>query len=663
MRKWIVRTSLMGEEMPNAYMGKILLVDLTTGSVTDEVLPDEFYEKNLSGMGLAARILYDRIPKDADPLGPENMLGFVSGLLTGTGSLFTGRWMACGKSPVTGGWGDSNCGGYLSPAIKRAGYDGIFVSGCAQEPVYLAVVDGTARIKDAGKLWGKETLETEMTLKEEYGKRSQVASIGPGGEKLSLMAGIANDKGRMAARSGLGAVMGSKKLKAIVVDGKERVAVHDRDQVKSLSQRMLVHLKKKMPLPPGSVTPTLGKAMAILPVANSQDGMLYVHMLKKWGTVSMNQASIEMGDSPIKNWGGSSRDFGPRRSATVTPDKIIENEAKKYHCYSCPLGCGGICKNVGGFEETHKPEYETCLALGGLLLNEDADTIFYLNEKLNRAGLDTISTGSSIAFAMECYEKGLLTKEDTGGLELTWGNASAIRKLVDLIIAREGIGDLLADGSALAAERLGKGSETFAMHSGGQDLPMHDSRLDPGHGLLFSADPTPGRHTTGCYLYYEMYQVWRQAKRAPKPSMLFTKNSKYKATPEKGAMAAVCSQFTQLFNGAGLCMFGAFMGAHRLPLFEWFNAATGWRLSPDEYLAIGHRIQTVRQAFNIKHGIVPKEVNATPRALGQPPQRKGPNKGRTIPISDLKSEYWRQLGWHPETGEPLPATLTKLEID
>ncbi len=648
--------------MPNAYMGRILCVDLSSGTATDEVLPDSFYQQNLSGMGLAARLLYERIPAGADPLGPDNILAFVSGLLTNTGSLFTGRWMVCGKSPLTGGWGDANCGGYLSPAIKRAGYDGILVSGIAKEPVCLVVVDGKAEIKPAGDLWGQETLATESALKEQYGKRCQVASIGPGGERLSLMAGIANDRGRMAARSGLGAVMGSKRLKAIVVDGKSRVEVHDREGVKALSKQVLDHLKKKLPLPPGGATPLMGKAMAALPVANSMDGMLYVHMLKKWGTVSMNQASIEMGDSPIKNWAGTSRDFGPRKSASVSPDRIIEHEEKKYHCFSCPLGCGGICKDVGGYPETHKPEYETCLSLGGLLLNEDAQTIFHLNEKLNRAGLDTISTGSAIAFAMECYQKGILTLRDTGGLELTWGNVSAIRQLVDLIIAREGIGDLLADGTKVAAKKIGKGSQHFAMHAGGQDLPMHDSRLDPGHGLLFGADPTPGRHTTGCFLYYEMYQVWRKVPSAPRPSAVFTKGSKYKVSPHKAAMAATCSQYTQLYNGAGLCMFGAFMGAHRIPVFEWFNAATGWTLTPEQYLALGGAIQTLRQAFNVKHGVAPQNVRAADRALGRPPQTRGPNKGRSISYEPLRAEYWRQLGWHPETGEPLPTTLAKLGL-
>jgi aldehyde:ferredoxin oxidoreductase len=648
--------------MGKGYMGRILVVDLTAGTVEEEQVPDRVYEQHLSGMGLAAHLLLERIPAGADPLGPDNILGFVSGLLTGTGSFFTGRWMLVGKSPLTGGWGDANCGGHLSPAIKRCGYDGIFVRGISEKPVYLSVVEGKAELKDASALWGKDTVETEELLKAEEGARAQVACIGPAGEKLSLMAGVSNDRGRMAARSGLGAVMGSKRLKAVVLSGKVRVEVADKEAMKSLSAQVTGHLKKKLPLPPGGATPLMGRAMAFLPVATAMDGMLYVNMLRKWGTVSMNQASIEMGDSPIQNWKGTRRDFGTSRSASISPDRIIAREQKKYHCFSCPLGCGGICSGSGGYKETHKPEYETVLSLGGLLLNEDADSIFYLNERLNRAGMDTISAGSTVAFAMECFENGLLTLEETDGLHLTWGNADAVKALVERMIERKGIGDLLADGSRRAAERLGKGAEKYAMQAGGQDLPMHDSRLDPGHGLLYSADPTPGRHTAGCYLYYEMYQVWRKAPSAPKPAMVYGKGSKYDAEPDKAAMAAACSKYTQLFNGAGLCMFGAFMGAHRLPLFEYLNAATGWDLSPDRYLEIGHRIQTLRQLFNIKHGIAPKMNLAPARALGRPPQRTGPNKGRSVPVEDLLAGYWKQLGWKAETGEPTPETLRALDI-
>ncbi|HVN72652.1 MAG TPA: aldehyde ferredoxin oxidoreductase N-terminal domain-containing protein, partial [Desulfomonilia bacterium] len=209
--------------MNKGYMGRILMVDLDNGSIEDEVIPDHIYEKYLSGLGLASYILFDRIPAGADPLGPDNILGFVSGLLTGTGSIFSGRWMVVGKSPLTGGWGDANCGGSFSPAIKRCGYDGIFFKGISRQPVFLYVKNGKAEIRDASHLWGKDAVDTEKQLTDEFGKGARIATIGPAGERLSLISGISNEKGRLAARSGLGAVMGSKKLKAIVLDGKKRI--------------------------------------------------------------------------------------------------------------------------------------------------------------------------------------------------------------------------------------------------------------------------------------------------------------------------------------------------------------------------------------------------------------------------------------------------------
>jgi len=223
--------------MGKGYMGKILTVDLTVGDIKEEIIPDDVYEKYLSGMGLAAYILYNRIPSGADPLGPDNILGFVSGLLTGTGSLFAGRWMVVGKSPLTGGWGDANCGGNFSPAIKRCGYDGIFFKGISDKPVYLYIEKGKAQLRDASHVWGRDTVEAEKMLLEETAGNSRVALIGPSGEKLSLISGISNDGGRMAARSGLGAVMGSKNLKALVLKGARRIPVHNREGIKKLSQK------------------------------------------------------------------------------------------------------------------------------------------------------------------------------------------------------------------------------------------------------------------------------------------------------------------------------------------------------------------------------------------------------------------------------------------
>ncbi len=648
--------------MDKPYMGKILMVDLSTRSLMEETIPDRVYELYLSGMGLGAYILYNRMPAGADPLGPENMLGFCSGLLTGTGSFFSGRWTLVGKSPLTGGWGDANCGGTFSPAIKRCGYDAIFFKGISPQPVYLYVKNGKAELKDASGLWGRDAVEAEEGLKKEHGRRAAVAVIGPAGEKLSFISGVCNDRGRIAARSGLGAVMGSKKLKAVVLDGVRRIGAHDPAEMKRLSRHCAKWVRFPLPLMPGAVFARVGTLLRLTPVVFPQDGLLYRAILRKWGTDGMNQASIEMGDSPLKNWGGSNRDFPLEKSGKINPDLIQKREIVKYHCYSCPLGCGGICTEKGKHARTHKPEYESILALGGLCMNEDLDSIFYLNELLNRAGMDSISAGATVSFAMECYENGVLTREDTGGLELKWGNTEALVALIKKMIAREGIGDWFADGTRVAAAKIGKRAGDFLVQAGGQEPAMHDGRNDPGFNIHYSLEPTPGRHTLGAYLYYEMFQLWKCLKGLPKPSPLYTKASKYKATPEKSQIAAACSKFMSLANGAGMCMFGLFIGAKRVPTFDWLNAATGWRLTPEEYMTIGERIQTLKQAFNIRHGIEPRDNFISDRALGMPPQREGANKGRSVDLEKIAPRYWRQFGWDTTTGKPTGETLKRLEI-
>ncbi|MFA6411255.1 MAG: aldehyde ferredoxin oxidoreductase family protein [Syntrophales bacterium] len=638
--------------MNRGYMGKILWVDLTAKEFREEAIPDEIYEKYLSGTGLAAWLLSERIPAGADPLGPENILAFVSGLLTGTGSLFTGRWMVAGKSPLTGGWGDANCGGNLSPAIKRCGFDGIFFTGVSENPVYLLIDHGRPELKDAGHLWGKDTAETEECLIAEAGGHARVAAIGPAGENLSLISGICNDRGRIAARSGLGAVMGSKRLKALVLNGKKRIPVYQRAEVQRLSRQCNKWVQLQPPFISGPMAAYVGTLMRILPTQMAMEGMVYKILLKKWGTVSMNQMSVEMGDAPVKNWKGSNVDWGIGKSLSVNPDAFKSREKVKYHCYSCPLGCGGVCTTKGPHGEAHKPEYESVLALGGLCMNGDLESIFTMNEMLNRAGMDTISAGGTIAFAMECYEQGLLTREDLDGLDLTWGNAAAMITLVEKMIRREGVGDLLADGSVQAARKIGKGAEAYTMHAGGQELPMHDGRNDPGFNVHYSVEATPGRHTIGAQLYYEMFQLWKRVRGLPRPPLVYHKDRKYVADEEKAVMAAACSRFMNVANGAGLCMFGLFLGAARIPTFEWLNAATGWRKTPEEYMAIGARIQTLKQSFNIKHGIDPRSFRAVDRVVGRPPQNRGANKGRTMDIEKMRSDYWRQCGWDAKTGHP-----------
>ena len=640
--------------MPYGYMGKILMVNLSDGTMEEQQIPDSVYEKFLSGAGLGGFILYNNIPEGADPLGPENILGFVSGLLTGTGSLFTGRWMVVGKSPLTGGYGEANCGGNFSPAIKRCGYDGIFFKGISEKPVYLYIKNGKAELKDAGHLWGKDAIETEETLIAELSKprKPKVACIGPAGEKLSFISGVSNDLGRMAARSGLGAVMGSKKLKAVVLDSVGKIEPHDRQEIRDLSQKCNKWVQFQPWFLSGNGLRILAAILRFLPVQTAMDGMLWKFMLRKWGTIALNQYSVELGDSPIKNWGGSNLDFTAEKSNALNPDAILATEVSKYHCYSCPLGCGGLCKGKFAPGETHKPEYESILALSGLCLNDDMDSVFQMNDRLNRAGMDTISAGGTIAFAIECYERGILTKEDTGGLELTWGNTEAMKALLEKIIARDGIGDILADGVKKASERIGKDSGQYAIHAGGQELPMHDGRFDPGFAVHYAVEANPGRHTIGSQMYYEMFRLWKKDKSLPRPWLMYWKKSKYAVTEKKAIEAAACSKFMNVLNGAGGCAFGAQIGVDRVPVFEWINAATGWTKTPEEYMAIGKRLQTLKQAFNVKHGIDPKSTKPNPRALGMPAMTEGANKNRTVNIDRMIEDYWRQFNWNTDTGRP-----------
>lgn len=651
----------MGER-GKGYMGKILFVDLTSGTFTEETVPESVYEQYLSGAGLGAYMLYHRMPDGTDPLGPGNILGFTSGLLTGTGSLFSGRWTVVGKSPLTGGWGDANCGGQFSPAIKHCGYDGIFFTGISPKLVYLLIDKGTIQLRDATDLWGKDAVETEESLLNQHGDDVRVACIGPAGEKLSLIAGICNDRGRMAARSGLGAVMGSKRLKAVVLRGVKRIHAYDHDGVKILSRKCNRWIQLDPPKWPGFLNAYLGSFMGLIPTQMAMDGMIYKILLRLWGTGGMNQMSVGMGDSPIKNWKGSNADWGFHKSRAVDCDVFTRCETVKYHCYSCPLGCGGICSISGKYTETHKPEYETVLALGGLLMNQDAESIFQLNEMLNRAGMDSISAGGTVAYAIECYEKGILTKKDTDGLELTWGNTDAIMALIQKMINREGIGDILADGSKAAARKIGKGSEAYAIQAGGQEPAMHDGRGDPGFALHYSVEPTPGRHTIGAQLYYEMFQLWKKVKGLPKVMPLFMKNGKYAASEANVLKAAACSKYMNVINGSGLCMFGVFLGVTRTPTFDWLNATTGWNLTPNEYMDIGERIQTIKQAFNVKHSIDPRNFKIHERALGMPPLKEGANKGRTVALQEMRRDYWAHFGWDMETGKPTEDTLRRLGI-
>ena len=648
----------------SAVMGKVLWIDLSTQQFREEKIPENIYQDFLSGMGLAAHLLYEHIPPGADPLGPHNVLGFVSGLLTGTPSLFSGRWMAVGKSPLTNTWGDSNCGGYFSLAIKKCGYDGIFFTGQSEQPVYLWVDPGGPQLLPADDLWGSDASEAESTLLERHGgqRKPGVVCIGTAGEKRSLIAGISHDFGRMAARSGLGAVMGSKKLKAVVLAGAQPVPVADPQQMKALCQKPAKITRFRIPLSARMMI-LAGKLLRNPWFKLRWDGIAFSGVLRKWGTVGMNQTSIEWGDAPIKNWAGTHEDFPLDESKQISPDAIADLEDNKYHCLACPLGCGGEIRAVGKVQPSHRPEYETTLAFSGLVLNNDYQLVIEVNDLLNRAGMDTISAGGTVAAAIEWYQDGLLTREDTGGLDLTWGDRDAILTLVKAMITREGIGDVLADGSKRAAERLKIADRQAAVAAGGSELAFHDSRLDPGFGLHAGVEPAPGRHTSGAFIYYILFRLWTRMTGLPKPPLISSKKQNFIPSETLIQRAVAISKFTNYYNALGICLFGIYIGVDRLPLFEWTNAATGWSRTPQDYMTIGHRIQTLRQLFNIKQGVEPIDIKVSRRALGIPPQESGPNQGNQIDYPAMRRMYWEQIGWDPDTGYPTQETLVALGLD
>jgi len=656
--------------MHGGAMGKMLWVDLSKGSFKEEAIGEEVYRKFLGGYGLGAKILFDRMPKKADPLGPGNILGLVPGLLTGTGASFSGRFMVVAKSPLTGGWGDANCGGYFAPAVKRAGYDGIFIKGKAKKPVYVLIDDGKPEIRDASHLWGMDALEAERAIREEAKNRKiQVAVIGTAGEKLSLISGIVSDRGRIAARSGLGAVMGSKKLKAVAVAGNRPVPVHDPDGLKRETKTFLERIKvnrKLMAVLGGRFVAGASVLLRLLPFRLRQDPPhLWRMLLKKYGTCGILTPSVQGNDAGIRNWKGvGHREFPLEMSAPISDAGITRFEVRKYGCHSCPLLCGGIVRVEQGpqrIDESHKPEYESISALGSLTLVSDPFTIFRANDLCNRAGMDTISAGTTIAFAMECYEKGILTKEDTGGIELAWGNGEALLALLEKMIAREGIGDLLADGVRKASTKLKRGSEAFAVHAGGQELPMHDPRYDPGYGIGYYLEPAPGRHTVVSYVFWEMEQLYLKFREAKKYSTSMSK-ARWYDPKDKGRMMALLSKYVQVANGCGLCIFGLQIGGN-MPVFQWVNAATGWDLREEDFIDIGERIETLRHAFNLREGLRPlHDFRPTPRATGSPPLERGPTAGVTLDMDRFARDFYDEYGWDFDTGKPTKETLKRLGL-
>lgn len=404
-----------------------------------------------------------------------------------------------------------------------------------------------------------------------------------------------------------------------------------------------------------------GRAMGIMP-SMPLDGSVTSLIFKEWGTPSNTPLAITSGDGPIKNWDGGPKDArGMTRN--FNPDIIKKIEQVKYHCYSCPLGCGGkvsILKNsFTNYSETHKPEYETIQGFGALCLNGNLDSVLAINELLNRAGMDSISAGNTVAWAIECFEKGIITLEQTGGLELSWGNADAIVKLVEQMVNRIGFGNELADGVKRASEKYG--GKEYAMHVGGQEPGMHDTRNDPQLAVHMVADPAPGKHTIGMAIQYGAMSLSDICSWAP-PVKIHKKSLDYEPSEELAMISKANACYSMLTDGAGGCYYGEMMGVHMWKLIEYLNAASGWDYDGDYYMEIGERIQTIKQMFNIKHGFDPAAVKLPKRMEGYPPLKSGPLKGRRLKTSEQVALHWKAFGWDPVTGIPTPETIERLGI-
>lgn len=591
-------------------MGKLLFVNLSTGEIDEETPDESLYRDFIGGYGIGARVLYSRQKGGVDPLGPDNTLGFITGPLTGTRATFAGRYCVVTKSPLTGGWGDSNSGGHFGPNIKFAGYDAVFINGISEKPVYLLLDDGKVEIKDAGHLWGKDTFAVEDTLKEEYGNDLESVSIGPSGEKLSLISCIITRRGAAAGRSGVGAVMGSKNLKAVAARGKMEVPVRDAELLKKLRDEHLAAMRG------GTGTNET------------------IEGFHKYGTSSVAAFFAHGGNSPVKNWGGIGINELPDVSG-LTGDAATANIERRTGCWGCPVACEGRLKEGEGEYRypagTRRVEYETQAAFGTMCLNTNTESINMANHLCNYYGIDTISAGSTIAFAMECYEKGIITKADTGGIELTWGNHRAIIEMLEKMAKREGFGDILADGVKTAAEKIGKGSEEFAIHVGGQEPGMHDPKVPAGpestSGARYQMDATPGRHT--------------QMNFGP------------------------ASFGHHLSNASGFCIFSDLVGGNAAGYITGFmRAITDWDRTEEELLKCGERIVNMRHAFNLREGINPLlDYKLPPRMTGNPPFKDGPLAGVTVDIDEQIKGNLKELDWDLKTTRPSREKLLELGLN
>ncbi|MCX5826235.1 MAG: aldehyde ferredoxin oxidoreductase family protein [Deltaproteobacteria bacterium] len=611
--------------MLGGYIGRILWVDLTAGKWHTEPVTEDMARKWVGGSGFAAYTVFKHVPASADPLGPENILCFFTGPLTGTLVTASSRHSVAAKSPLSGRWGEASVGGSWGRALKQAGYDGVVLTGRAAGPVYLWINDGKVEIRSAHELWGLDTYETSEKVKGLTHAKAEVCAIGPAGERLLPISGLFTDghEGRTAARCGLGAVSGSKKVKAIAVYGRQVPALAEKES-----------LREKMK----AITPSI---------------MEKAKGLRNFGTAGLVTPCHMLGDFPIKNWQDGLWEEG---SAKISGPKLAETYLTgRFHCPGCVIGCGRqIAINTGPYAGVKGggPEYETLGLFGASCLIDDLGAISYANELCNRYGIDTLEVGNLVAFSMEAYEKGIISKEETGGLEIHWGDPSVLIELIRGMGEGRGFGAILGDGFPAVVKRFGKKAKDIAMTVKGLGFPAHDPRAYNSVAVGYA---TANRGACHLEAFSHVFE-----RNLSMPELGIEAPMDRFQVEGKGVLTAKAQNLMMIFDSLALCKF-LLMGGIRLnDLVEWIPLVTGLAFSLEELMQCGERIFNLKRLFNVQCGASRKDDILPTRILDEK-RGSGGAADNFPPLDKMLDEYYAYRGWD-SNGIPTPDRLKMLGL-
>jgi aldehyde:ferredoxin oxidoreductase len=605
----------------NGYLSKILHVDLSTGRLRDQPLKEELARAFVGGSGLAARIIYDMVDRDTDPLGPENPLVFMTGPLVGTAMPSAGRYSVCALSPLTRIWGEANSGGFFGPELRFAGYDGIVITGISSRPVWLSIVEGKPQLHAASSLWGSDSYATQQIVRQTLGDdKVRVACIGVAGENKVKMAAVMNDHGRAAGRTGMGAVMGSKKLKAIGVRGSAKVPLADAERFKTLVRGIIAELEDAI----------LPRALRLAGTASTLDALTGIY-----------------GDMSIRYYQQGDWDEATNLSGIVMANQY---QNRIYACYRCPIGCGRETRAPRyGLDRVDGPEAETIFALGYTMMVDDLQAVIYAGHLCNLYGIDTISTGCTIALACEMFQRGIISPRDTGGLDIRYGDINMIHRLIEMTGRREGFGDILAEGSATLAERFGV--PELAVTVKRLEVPMHDARAFSGMAVTYALSPCGASHMQG-----DMYAV--DMGQCEVPEIGIELGDRFESSQEKGRIAARQQAWRNLYNALTLCQFQD-IGVEKM--LTALKCVTGWDLTAEDLLNMGKRMVTLKRMLNMRRGITSADDTLPPLLLK--PFKEGGTEGNIPDMDALLKGAYSEYGWDPGTGKPTQETITKLGLD